>query len=297
MHWVGFEAMLSTVARFLSFASLEVAQFIGTDTAKRVMFALVHLWIVPLLAIVWVAGLAQPVWMAWTWFARRHPARAEWPAVKTLVLATVLLIVAAYCFASVPPQAHAFYAVAPIAFVYAAYCFAGIDSPRWRRVAAALLAVNIAFQLGVAFILGPTRSLYLHRDVVAAAVSRRDPDLLAHRREFAMDARPEDADPRRDPRDELTLAEPEWSLHPVRAVVWHVTVRNDSTTRAYRDLLYRAVYRDASGNVLDTRHGLVRDVFEPGEPRRVEINDGSVRVPFASATIEVILAEALKPLR
>ncbi len=297
VHWVGFGAVVSTLARFLSFASLEVLQFIGTDTAKRVMFVLRHLWILPLLAVVGIVGVIHPVWMLRQWFRSRHPLRDDWPAVKWLAAGSVALVVLSYCFASVPPQAHAFYAVSPVAFVYAAYCFAFIDTPTWRRIAAVVLAANVAYHFGLALAAAPNRSLYMNRVVVAEAVSRPDPDVLAHRREFAMDAIPGfDTNPRRDPRDELKLENPAWSVHAVRAVLWNVIVRNESGTRAYRDLLYRAVYRDGNGRVLDTRHGLVRDVFEPGEPRRVEINDGSVSVPFTSATIEIILAETIKPL-
>ncbi len=202
-----------------------------------------------------------------------------------------------YCFVIEPPQAHAFYLAAPLAFVYAAYCWALVDGPRSRRIAGAVLGINVAFQAAAAIAQAPDRSMYRNRDVVAAAVARRDPDLLGHRREFAMDAVPADVNPRRNPGDELALDDPVWTRGPVRAVEWRVTVRNESATRAYRDLLYRAIYRDAGGRVLDTRFGLVRDVFEPGRPRRIEINDGSVAVPFTSATIEIILAEYLKPLR
>lgn len=295
-HWVGVGAVVSTLARFLAFASLEVVQFIATDTAKRVMFVLRHVWIAPLLAVVWVVGIVHPVWMLWQWFARRHPTREDWVAVKWLAAATVALVSASYCFVVEPPQAHAFYLTLPIAFVYAAYCFAFLDSPRWRAIAAAILAVNIAYHFGLALAEAPDRSIYKNRIVVAEAVARPDPDVLAHRRGFAMDAVAGDDQAVRNPGRDVVLADPVWSIHVIRAVLWNMTVRNESTSYAYRDLLYRTTYRDAQGRVLETRHGLVRDVFQPGEPKRVEVNDGSVTVPFTSATIEVALAEALTPL-
>lgn len=297
-HWVGVGAVLSTTARVLSFASLEVLQFIGTDTAKRVLFVLRHLWIAPLLAIVGLVGVVHPLWMlGMAVIPRSWTPREDWGAVKGLAALTIAIVVGAYCFVMEPPQAHAFYAVAPVAFVYAAYCYAFLDSPRWRRIAGAILAINVVYQLGVALILAPERSMYRNRIVVAEAVSRPDPDVLAHRREYAMDAIPGfDTNPRRDPRDELFLDDPVWALHAVRAVTWTVTVRNESARWAYRDLWYRAYYRDAAGRVLDTRNGLVRDVFQPGEPRRVEVNDGSVIVPFTSASIEIVLAETVEPL-
>jgi len=240
----------------------------------------------------------HPLVMAGLWFKRRHPARDDWPALRVLVAGTVVLVFAAYFFVMEPPQAHAFYVVSPIAMVFAAYCWSFIDRPAWRRVAGAVLGVNIAFHLGLALAMAPERSMYKNRAVVAAAVAERDPDLFAHRRAFAMDAIPAvDAGARRDPREDITLVGPAWSIGPGRAILWKVTVRNGSSTRAYRDLLYETTYEDAGGRRVISRIGYILDVVQPGEVRTFEINDGAADVGFSRATLSVVVAESLKPLR
>ena len=100
---------------------------------------------------------------------------AEWRALKWLLAATVVLIYASYWFVMEPPQAHAFYVLAPIGLLFAAYCWTFVDSPRWRSVAAALLALNVVLQVGLAWLQAPERSLYQNREVVAAAVRLKQP--------------------------------------------------------------------------------------------------------------------------
>jgi hypothetical protein len=298
LHFVNPGVLLTTAGRFLAFASLEVLRFTGTDTAKRVVMVTRHLWIAPLLAVVWAVGIVHPLVMAASWFRRRHPDRADWPALRLLVVASILVVYSAYFFVMEPPQAHAFYALSPIALIFAAYCWSFVDRPPWRRVAAFVLAVNIVFHAGLALVMGPSRSMYKNRAVVAAAVTEREPSYFAHRREYAMDAIPAlDAAARRDPRDELAITASGWSIGPARAILWSITVRNTSTTRAYRDLFFQTSYQDSNGRSVLDRHGYVLDVIQPGESRTFEVNDGSADVAFAKGTLEIVLAEALKPLR
>jgi hypothetical protein len=297
-HLLGPMVLLTTAGRLLAFASLEVVRFLGTDTAKRAVFVSRHLWIAPLLAVVWAVGIVHPLAMAWQWFKRRHPVRDDWPALRLLVAGTIVIVFAAYFFVMEPPQAHAFYVVSPVAFVFAAYCWSFVDGPAWRRVAAVVLGVNIAFHLGLALAMAPSRSLYKNRAVVAAAVAERNTDLFAHRRAYARDAIPGVDDvARRDPRGEIVLESPTWSIGPSRAILWNVTVRNVSPSRAYRDLLYRTTYEDAGGKAVFSRIGYVLDVLQPGEARPTEINDGSADARFARARLELVQAEALQPLR
>jgi len=299
VHVVSPGVLLTTAGRFLSFASLEVVRFMGTDTAKRAVLVSRNPWIAAPLAIAWTVGILHPLLMAWLWFKRRHPSRADWPALRALVVATLLIVYAAYFFVMEPPQAHAFYVLSPIAMMFAAYCWSFVDRARWRKGAAIVLGANITFQLGLALVMGPQRSMYRNRAVVAAAVTEREPSYFAHRREYAMDAiNPMDAESRRIPGEDLAITSNAWSIGPAKAILWTVTVENRSATRAYRDVLYRAYYADGDGRpVLGDRHGYILDVLQPGESRTFEINDGAADVPFASGRLEFVLAEALKPLK
>jgi hypothetical protein len=297
VHFVSPAVLLTTVARFLSFASLEVLRFMGTDTAKRVVLVSRNLWLAPLLAVVGIVGIVHPLAMAVLWFRKQHPLREDWTAVRALVVVSFAVIYSAYFFVMEPPQAHAFYVLSPIAMMFAAYCWAFVDRPSWRRGAAWVLGINIAFHLGLALVMGPHRSMYENRAVVAAAVSERNTSYFAHRREYAMDAIPSlDAGARRDPSGDLTITAATWSIGPARAILWTITVRNTSS-KAYRDLMYQAQYEDGAGRTVMDRHGFILDVVQPGETRTFEVNDGAADVPFALGRLAFTLAEALEPLK
>ena len=184
-HWVNPWIAITILARLFSFASHEIWRFIAPDDGKRWMWLLGHVWIVPIAVVVWLAGIWQPIWMLREWFRTRSPL-AEWRAIRMLVVGTVALVYASYWFVLEPSQAHAFYVVAPVAFMFAAYCWTFVDSPRWRRIAAVVLVLNIALHIGQAYIQAPMKSLYRNREVVAAAIRLKQPEMFAHRRPFAV---------------------------------------------------------------------------------------------------------------
>ncbi len=186
-----FSTVLTAAARFLAFASYEVARFIATGSPRQIVLLWRHTWLIPAAAIVWLAGIAHPLWMFLTAFRRASP-RPEWPLVRWLAVGAVMLVSASFYLVVQPTQARMYYLMAPMAFIYAAYCWTFVDSPRWRRVAAFVLVVNALFQIGLAVIRFPTSSLYQHRDVVQAAISLKEPDLFGHRRPYARDVPPED---------------------------------------------------------------------------------------------------------
>jgi hypothetical protein len=299
VHWVNPLMAVTTLARFLSFASLEINRFIATDGAKRIEFFQRHLWLLPLAAIVWVAGIVQPMWMVVEWLRRRGAPTPTWQPLRRLVASSVVLVYGSYWFVMEPPQAHAFYVLAPIALVFAAYCWSFIDSPQTRKLAAVVLAANIAFHAGLAVAQAPVKSLYKHRALVAAAVRLKQPEMFAHRRAFAIDGGPPAlADPSRpyDPRRDIAVLNPTCQVGLARSTNWDLTVRIDNPRVAFRDLLYVTTYRDEGGQVVEERHEFIKDIFEPGEVRHLTVNDGYVRTNFATATIEIVAAEALLPV-
>jgi len=292
---------VTTLARLLSFASLEINRFIATDGAKRLEFFQRHLWLVPLAGVVWFFGVVQPVWMLVE--VGRSPSRwpdartsTSWRAMRWLLLASVVLVYASYWFVMEPAQAHAFYVLAPVALVLASYCFVLADSPRVRRLAAVMLAVNIAFHAGLVIAQGPEQSLYRHRDIVADAIQTRRPDVLAHRRPFAIDAGPYavGAETPHDPPRDIVVERATVSRRYGTAAHWTVTVTNRNPQVAYRDILYFTTYRMADGRTIE-RHEFIKDIFKSCESRVVELNDGYVGAPFEDATFRVMFAEAIRP--
>jgi hypothetical protein len=296
--------IITTLARCLSFASLEINRFIATDGPKRLEFFQRHLWLAPFAVVVGVIGLIQPLWMSidWARSPRRWPEPAtltRWQTLRALVGSSVLLVYASYWFVMEPPQAHAFYLLAPIAFLFAAYWWTLIDSPRARRIAAVVLALNVVFHAGLAWTQTPEVSLYRKRGVVAAAVRLREPQMFAHRREFAIGGGPTAlVDPARpyDPTRDIQVMSAQHRPGPANSVHWTLILRNTSAVVAFRDPLYLTTYRDERGAVVEERHERIKDIFQPGETETIELNDGYARAPFAAAELRIVTAEALIPV-
>jgi hypothetical protein len=292
---------VTTLARVLSFASLEISRFLGTDGAKRTEFLLTHWWLAPLAAAVWVVGIVQPVWMLLEVCRapRRWPrpeSMRQWKAMRRLLVASIAIVFASYSFVMEPPQAHAFYVLAPVALLLAAYCWTFIDSPRWRRIGGAALALNLLFHGGLAIAQAPVKSLYKRRPVVMAAIRSKHFDMLGHRRPFAVDAGPYAVDPAipQDPRQDIAVRDAVYTRRFDSSVHWTAHIVNRNARLAYRDLLYIATYIYADGARVE-RHEFIKDIFEPCEGRVVDLNDGFVRTPFTSATFTIVAAEALIP--
>ena len=222
----------------------------------------------------------------------------QWNALRRFVLAAVLLVYASYWFVMEPPQAHAFYVLSPLAFIFAAYWWTFVDSPRARQAAACVIALNVAFHAGLMLTEGPELSLYKNRGVVATAVRLKEPEMFAHRRDFAIGGGPAAlTDPARpyDPTRDFLVLEAARRMGPRRSLHWTITIQNRSTVVAFRDPLYISTYLNDRGEVVEERHERIKDIFEPGEMRTIELNDGFAGPPFAKATLRIVAAEALLP--
>jgi hypothetical protein len=81
-------------------------------------------------------------------------------------------------------------------------------------------------------------------------------------------------------------------------IVWRLTVRNTNQRVAFRDVLYETTYRDRTGRVIEQRHQLVKQVFEPNESVALEISDGFAisDAETALASFGLLAAEALLPV-
>jgi hypothetical protein len=303
VHAVNPWVLVTTLARFLSFASLEVNRFLGITAATRLELFVHHWWLLPAAVVVAALGIAQPVWMLSELCraARRWPAAfgfAHWQALRRLVVGSVLIVYASYFFVMEPAQAHAFYVLAPIALLFAAYCWTIVDSPSTRRFAAVVLTLNIAFQAGLAWARAPRRSLYQNREVVAAAIQQRDPELLGHRRAFAVDGGPPTlAGIAYDAQRSMSLLRSSYSIGVMGLVQWTLVMHNESGDVAFRDVWCEMSYFNARGDVVERRYELIKDVFQPRELKSVELTGGLARIPFTTAEIRVIGAEALRPIR
>jgi len=85
-------------------------------------------------------------------------------------------------------------------------------------------------------------------------------------------------------------------MGPRSVALWSFMLRNNNPRVAFRDVLYQTRYSDANGQVVLRQQDRIKDIFQPGAVATLEVIDGLVTTPFASATIEVLAAEALLPL-
>ena len=99
-----------------------------------------------------------------------------------------------------------------------------------------------------------------------------------------------------DPRRDMQVTSARSRPGPGNSIHWTVTLRNASSVVAFRDPLYFSTYRDEHGAVVDERHERIKDIFEPGAVRTIELNDGYARARFTTADLRIAAAEALIPV-
>src|SRR5438552_11936445 len=148
--------------------------------------------------------------------------------------------------------------------MFATYFWTFLQSPRWRRLAAGSLAATLLFHAGLAIAQAPERSLYKNRAVVAAAIESKQPEMLGHRRAFAVEGGPpvlHDVPGGYNPQRDLVVSA-SYSIGFLGPVVWHCVLKNVSTQVAYRDVLYFSTYQDSSGRTLERRHEFIKDIIE-----------------------------------
>lgn len=303
-HPLGPGALISILARFLSFASFELNRFVGLDTAERLSFLADHWWLAPLAAFLLVVGLVQPVVLLITGL-RAQRADPAWNAVRGTAAATVLLVYASYAFSIREPQAHAFYVTLPVATLFALHAWHRYASSRWfRRLAAVSLAVNVVFLALFAAAKLPQRSLYTDRALVQQAIDRRNSRLLGNRRLATGRAAildPPDAalTPSRAPTDVLHVTNASWTRDVLgRVSRFDVTIANESADAAYIDLRYVTHYFDTSGLEVHAGAGVIKRIIQPGETRRWDgLVDGMADDRAVSATLAIVTAEPVTPVR
>lgn len=170
------------LSRTLSFASFEVARFLGGHTRERLALLGEEPWLVPFALFLFAVGVAQVAALLAFWFTRRDE-RPEWRAIKYLALANVLLLYALFLFSVKPPQSNHLYVTLPVPVLYAFYCWErGLASPRWRTFAKVAVACGIIFHAGLAAHNFSRISIYADRRAAQKAVDSKDYRILGERR-------------------------------------------------------------------------------------------------------------------
>ena len=171
--------------RFLSFASFELPRFIGDNTARRWFFVQQHAWLIPVILLLLVVGILQPIAMIVIWFSRMETHK-DWRAIKYLTLGTIALLCVSFLFSLKAPASHTFYLTLPIAMLYSFYCWSAfLVKAAWRKFAVIFLVCGIVFHLALAIDHFKRVSLYVDRNIPATAIEKRDYRILGERREGA----------------------------------------------------------------------------------------------------------------
>jgi hypothetical protein len=144
-HWrEPISTFFKTLARLLAFSSYEINRFIGIGSARQIVFLQDHWWLIPPVLFVWLVGFVHPVWMAVTAF-RRTRTHTEWPVVRALFIATVLLASSSFFFTVAWAQSTSF--SSRRAGLVLMRPTAGRSSTHHaRRLAAVVLSVNLVVQ-------------------------------------------------------------------------------------------------------------------------------------------------------
>jgi hypothetical protein len=302
-------ALLEIGARFLSFTAFETNRFLGLHTGERLLFLWHQAWVVPFVVFTTLVGLAQPIAMAVAVF-RPGDRSAEWRRVRLLVGATLTWIWVSFFFSIRGPLAHAFYVTLPVAVLYACVCWRVYATPRLARVAAATLVAGVVMHAGMFADRLPRRSLYVDRPLVQAAISVRNDRFLGDRRDslqHAHDPRPRAVD--HVPEVDVYLQAVATTDLEVTGVTWSpafggrvsrliVSVRNRGRAAAWLDIRYVTEYRDAGGQVVGAREGIVKEILQPGRSRTWDdLTDGLAPPGAATATVRIVGAEKCIPAR
>jgi hypothetical protein len=310
--------IVTTAARVLSFASFEVNRFIGMSTAERLLVFSRHP-IVALAAVpVAIAAVVHPIWMAVSAFRRSAQdgaAALDWTRVRLLMLGTIVLITASYYFSVRGPQAHSFYVVLPVSALFAFTWWdararaAGRPLRRLERVALTVIVANIVLHAGLGIDRLHRQSLYVDRNLVAAAITDRNDRYLGDRRDTALGQQFRElrrADQVTDVEAykaatataDLQISAVTWKPLADRMSSFDLTVQNRSRTAAWLDIRLSAAYTDPSGAALDTREVVIKQILQPGESRRwTGVADGWIPEGASAATMAIVGAEKVIPAR
>jgi len=177
-------------AEYFSFASFEIARFIGSNTPDRLAFLARFWWAAPFVLAAAALGVAQAVVLAAGLFWNRAMP-SGWGAVRAAAAIVLALVYASFVWSVRTPTSHTFYVVLPPVLIYACYCWDRLfDRRAVRRAALVLFVCGGVTQIAVAARNLQDRSLYTNRPLVVRAIDEKNDRLVGERRTDAWPARP-----------------------------------------------------------------------------------------------------------
>src|SRR5262249_35294010 len=154
------------IARFFSFASFEIARFIGDGTDQRVEFLRQLVAAAPFVVAAAALGFLQTGSLIVGLFLRRS-GQTTWTPVRNATIALVVLLCLVFTLSAKDPASHTFYVTLPVAMVYACTFWAPLfQRPIVRKLAVVLLVCGAITHVTLAWRNLHLRSLYTNRAVV-----------------------------------------------------------------------------------------------------------------------------------
>jgi len=173
--------IFAVIARFLSFASFEIARFAGAGTVSRLAFLKEYFWVTPFIVFAAIIGFAQVVIMLIKLFKKER--EKSWKLLKSLTGGTIFLVYLGSIFSIKGPSAHTFYLMLPLAMFYFFYAFKDyLKASLWKKIAVALFVSGLIVHIGLAIRNYKERSLYKNREIVVKAIQKKDFTILGERR-------------------------------------------------------------------------------------------------------------------
>jgi hypothetical protein len=174
---------LTTLSRYLSFASFELPIFIGSNGEKRLAFIRAYYLLAPFIVTAGIIGLAQPVYLAAGFFIK-NPAQ-DFSSVKWLTLFTFVMVWLSFFFSVKGPSSHTFYLVFPLVMIYSFYCWLPLFQKKWFKILMIIMLVaGLITHAAIAYRNLISRSMYINREKPAAAIKEKNYHMLGERRSF-----------------------------------------------------------------------------------------------------------------
>jgi len=172
---VHLESPFGIIARFLSFASFEVARFIGPDTAARIAFLEQFPWLTPVVLLLAAVGILQPVAIVLISVFGRQRHTPGWPAMRGMCLATLGLVYLAFALSPKRPHSHNFYVLFPVAMIFSLHCWNEyLQRTRWQLCVGVLLACGVIFHASLSVYKHSQHPWAVDRQLVMQAVEHGD---------------------------------------------------------------------------------------------------------------------------
>jgi hypothetical protein len=182
IHWEHTRDIFNLLSTYFSYGSFDVTRFIGGNTDARLAFLSNYPWAAPFTVFVGVAGLAQALYLLYTFF-RRKKGDVMLRNVTYLAIIGFLLFFIASLFSKVDPPSHAAVLFFPVLIFYNLYAFRELLKNTWvQRVVQVTFVSAIIMFTAIAIKNYNTISIYKNRDAVVKALEQDNYKLVGLRR-------------------------------------------------------------------------------------------------------------------